>query len=78
MNFNRRSHLDSVLFVSTLLVPAIFASVRYVETERQITQIAQAQSRPVSVAVDRRAPSNAVLAQSDDSVRDALKRAGLF
>jgi len=78
MNFNRRSHLEDVLFVITLLVPAIFASVRYVETERQITQIAQAQSHSASVAVDTRAPSSAVIAQADDSVRDALKRAGLF
>jgi len=78
MNFNRRSHLEDVLFVITLLVPAIFASARYVETERQIIQIAQAQSHSASVAVDAPAPSNAVIAQADDSVADALKRAGLF
>ena len=78
MNFNRRSHLEDVLFVITLLVPAIFAGVRYVETERQITQIAQAQSHSASVAVDTPAPSNAVIARADDSVTDALKRAGLF
>jgi len=78
MNFNRRSHLEDVLFVITLLVPAIFASARYVETERQIVQIAQAQSHSASVAVAAPAPSNAVIAQADDSVTDDLKRAGFF
>jgi len=78
MNFNRRSHLDDVLFVITILVPAIVAGTRYVETDRQITQIAQAQSHSAPVAADTRAPSKAVFAKADSSVSDGLKGAGLF
>jgi hypothetical protein len=78
MNFKRRSHLDDVLFVITMLVPAVFAGARYVETDRQITQIAQAQSHPASVAANTRAPSEMVFAKTDSAVSDALKQAGLF
>lgn len=78
MNFNRRSHLEDALFVITLLVPAVFATVRYIETNRQLEQIAQAQSRSVSVAVDNHAPSSEVYAQADVWISDTLKRAGLF
>jgi len=43
MNFNRRSYRDDLLFVVALLVPAVFAGARYVESELQIVQIEQAQ-----------------------------------
>jgi hypothetical protein len=59
MNLNRRSHTEDALFVIALLVPAIFAGVRYLESERQITQIAQAQTRAASVALERRKPAAA-------------------
>jgi hypothetical protein len=54
MNFNRRSYRDDLLFVIALLVPAVFAGARYVESERQIVQIEQAQSQGQGalVAVD--------------------------
>jgi hypothetical protein len=54
MNFNRRSYGDDLLFVVALLVPAVFAGARYVESERQIVQIEQAQSQGQGalVAVD--------------------------
>jgi len=45
MNFNRRSYHDDLLFVVALLVPAVFAGARYVESELQIVQIEQAQSQ---------------------------------
>jgi hypothetical protein len=42
MNLNRRSHREEVLFVLALVVPAIFAGARYVQSEREIALISQA------------------------------------
>jgi len=47
MNLNRRSYREDALFVIALLVPAIFATARYVQSDREMTQIAQAQAAPV-------------------------------
>ena len=44
MKFNRRGYRDDLLFVIALLVPAIFAGARYLESDRQMTEIAQARS----------------------------------
>jgi len=65
MNINRRSHLDDALFVIALLVPAFFAGARYVESDRQMTQIAQARSQTAVVAVERHAPAPLVIARSE-------------
>lgn len=56
MNLNRRSHKEDVLFVLALLVPAIFAGARYIESDHQMTQIAQAQTRATAIAVEAPAP----------------------
>jgi hypothetical protein len=45
MNFNRQRHREDVLFVIALVIPAVLSMTRYVETQRQITQIARAQSQ---------------------------------
>ena len=50
MKFNRRGYRDDLLFVIALLVPAIFAGARYLESDRQMTEIAQAQVKSQSVA----------------------------
>ena len=50
MNFRRPGCMDDVLFVIALLVPAIFATARYFESDRQMTEIAQAQSQRAAVA----------------------------
>jgi uncharacterized membrane protein affecting hemolysin expression len=50
MNFNRRSHREDVLFVIALLVPALFAGARYLESDHQMTQIAQARAQVTLVA----------------------------
>jgi hypothetical protein len=50
MKFNRRGYRDDLLFVIALLVPAIFAGARYLESDRQMTEIAQAQVKRQSVA----------------------------
>jgi hypothetical protein len=63
MNMNRRSHREDALFVIALLVPVIFASTRYVETDRQMAQIAQA--RAASVVAESQAPKHLVLAQAE-------------
>jgi hypothetical protein len=50
MKFNRPGHRDDLLFVIVLLLPAVFAGARYLESDRQMTQIAQAQAKHESVA----------------------------
>jgi uncharacterized membrane protein affecting hemolysin expression len=62
MNLNRRSHKEDVLFVLALLVPAIFAGARYIESDHQMTQIAQAQTRATSIAVE--APASVLVAKA--------------
>jgi hypothetical protein len=64
MNFNCRSHREDALFVIALLVPALFAGARYIESEHQMTQIAQAQQHTVQVASAKHAPAPVVLAQT--------------
>jgi hypothetical protein len=64
MNINRRSHREDALFVIALLVPAIFAGARYVESDRQVAQIAQARPQAVSVAFENHAPARLVLAEA--------------
>lgn len=51
MNTNRRSHREDVLFVLTLLVPAFFAGARYVQSDHEMTLIAQAASVQVAQAL---------------------------
>jgi hypothetical protein len=64
MNFNRRSHREDALFVIALLVPAVFAGARYVESDRQIAQIAQARSQAAVVAFQGHAPAPLLVAQA--------------
>jgi hypothetical protein len=64
MNMNRRSRTEDALFVIALLVPAIFAGARYVESDRQMTQIAQAQTREASVALESHRSAPVLLAKS--------------
>jgi len=52
MRFNRPGRIDDVLFVIALLVPALFAGARYLESDRQMVEIVQAQSRG-AVAADK-------------------------
>jgi hypothetical protein len=64
MNINRRSHREDALFVIALLVPAIVAGARYVESDRQMAQIAQARPQAASVAFESRAPALLLVAQA--------------
>jgi hypothetical protein len=64
MNLNRRSHKEDALFVIALLVPAIFAGARYIESDHQMTQIAQAQTRATQVAVQSHTPAPVVVAKA--------------
>lgn len=50
MNFKLSNHRDDLLFVIVLLLPGIFAGARYFESDRQMTEIAQAQAKRESVA----------------------------
>ncbi|MBV8208866.1 MAG: hypothetical protein JO133_02275 [Burkholderiaceae bacterium] len=47
MNMTRRSHREDAIFLLALLVPAFFAGARYVQSDREMTLIAQAS--PVQV-----------------------------
>ena len=60
MNLNRRSHREDALFVIALLVPAMFAMARYVQSHREMTQIAQAQA--ASAVAQSHAPARLVIA----------------
>ncbi len=60
MNLNRHSYREDVLFVIALLVPAIFATARYFQSDGEMTQIAQAQA--TSVAAQSHAPAQVVVA----------------
>jgi hypothetical protein len=57
------------LFVIALLVPAIFATARYFESDRQMTQIAQAQSKPARVASANGAQANLRVASAESRGR---------
>jgi uncharacterized protein YfaQ (DUF2300 family) len=50
MRFNRSGHRDDLLFVIALLLPAIFAGARYFQSDREMTQIAQARAHSALVA----------------------------
>ncbi|HEY4038788.1 MAG TPA: hypothetical protein VGM15_08200 [Burkholderiaceae bacterium] len=54
MNFKRPRHREDVLFVIALVIPAVLSAARYFQTERQMTQIARAQSASAQVALDAR------------------------
>jgi hypothetical protein len=43
MNFTHSGHKDSLWFVVALVVPAIVGGARFVQTEREMDRIAQAQ-----------------------------------
>lgn len=50
MKFDRSGNKDDWLFVIALLLPAVFAGARFLESDRQMTQIAQAHAKHESVA----------------------------
>jgi hypothetical protein len=60
MNLSRRTHREDALFVIALLVPAIFATARYFQSDRDMIQIAQAQAS--SVVVQGNAPAPLIVA----------------
>jgi hypothetical protein len=65
MNFNRRSHREDALFVIALVIPAIFAGARYLESDRQMTQIAQARPQAAVIASAHHQPANVIVAKSE-------------
>ena len=64
MNLDRRTRKEDALFAIALLVPALFAGARYIESDRQMTQIAQAQAR-TAVAVQSHTPAPVLVAKAD-------------
>jgi hypothetical protein len=57
MNFQRRSRIEDILFVIALVLPAVVAGARYLETDREMTMIARSHAPAPSVAVS--APARA-------------------
>lgn len=55
MNFHQHGGRDNAWFVIALLIPALFFSVRFVDSERQLDRIASAahQAAPVVIAQAR-------------------------
>jgi hypothetical protein len=62
MNFKFSPHRDDVLFVIALLLPAVFAGARYVQSEREMTQIVQARTQAELAAAKAHSPANQRLA----------------
>jgi len=69
MKYKHSSHRDDLLFVIALLLPAIFAGARYFESDRQMTEIAQAQAKRESVAgaVPEKAQARVRVAETERS-----------
>ena len=49
MNTTRHSRREDIIFLIALLVPAMFAGARYVQSDREMTLIAQASQAQVQV-----------------------------
>ena len=62
MNFKFAPHRDDALFVIALLLPAVFAGVRYVESDREVTQLVQARTQAQLAAAKTHSPVNQRLA----------------
>jgi len=56
MKFNRPGCRDDWLFVVALALPAAIAGARYFESDRQMTEIAQAQERRALAEAYRHQP----------------------
>jgi hypothetical protein len=68
MNFSRPNRREDILFVIALLVPAFFSGARYLETDRQLEQIAHAATHGTVLAAAR-APAPIALAQAELGAR---------
>jgi hypothetical protein len=64
MNFKLSTHRDDVLFVIALLLPAIFAGARYVQSDREVTQIVQARTQAELAADKAHSPEHLRLASA--------------
>ena len=69
MNFKFAPHRDDVLFVIALLLPAVFACARYVQSDREVTQIVQARTQAQLAAARNHSPANLRLAYAESGRR---------
>jgi len=65
MNFKFSPHRDDVLFVIALLLPAVFAGARYVQSDREMTQIVQARTQAQLAADKTHSPASQRLAYAE-------------
>ena len=50
MDFNRSGHRDDLMFVVAVVLPMLAAGARYLQSDQEITQIAQAQEHRAGLA----------------------------
>jgi hypothetical protein len=63
---DRRTRFDDVLFVALLLLPAVFAGSRYLQSKSQMDQIALRSRPPATILA--KAPASAPGAGADTSI----------
>jgi hypothetical protein len=69
MKFNFFAHRDDWLFVIVLLLPAVVAGTRFLQSEREMTQIVQARAQAELAAADSKTPKNTHLALAQSQGR---------
>jgi hypothetical protein len=69
MKFNRSTNKDDLLFVIALLLPAVFAGARYVESSREMDLIAAVHPQAQAVARDGHRPERLHLAYAQSHGR---------
>ena len=69
MNFKLHTRYDDFLFVIALLLPCVFAGARYLESNREVVQVAQAQSRHAVVAHEQQGSAQVRVARADNPRR---------
>jgi hypothetical protein len=57
---DRRTRLEDQLFIALLLIPAIFAGARFLESKSQMEQIALHNRLPVAILAKAPAPTQLV------------------
>ena len=65
MNYSRQTRRDDTLFIALLIIPAVFTTAFYLQSESQIDRLASLSKPPVAIAKNvpaRTAATNARLA----------------
>jgi len=63
MMYNRRTRNDDTLFIALLVIPAVFATAFYLQSESQIDRLASLNKPPVAIAKSETARTAAIKAR---------------